>query len=204
MTPTPQPKALELADWLAARMVSNWVHGTGDTPRRNGFLADALCAEAAAELRRQHAEIEALRKGLALVQQHHATAWNRGHAAGLRAARDNIKQANDAVKRDAWGNSQLTEALLAAESERDSLRAEVERLKQANHNQRLDICGMHEEVERLRTDAERDAALHEQMLDALRSAVLALAGINSMYNDCCAREYLKVSNAIAAAREAKG
>ena len=166
MTPTPQPKALELADWLAARMVSNWVHGTGDTPRRNGFLADALCAEAAAELRRQHAEIEALRKGLALVQQHHATAWNRGHAAGLRAARDNIKQ--------------------------------------ANHNQRLDICGMHEEVERLRTDAERDAALHEQMLDALRSAVLALAGINSMYNDCCAREHLKVSNAIAAAREAKG
>lgn len=64
MTHTPQPKALELADQLAVRKVSNWVHGTGDTPRRNGFCADQLCAEAAAELRRQHAEIADLREQL--------------------------------------------------------------------------------------------------------------------------------------------
>lgn len=113
MTPTPQPKALELAESLE--------NGT--------YLLSVERNATAAELRRQHAEIEALRKGLTLVQQHHATAWNRGHAAGLRAARDNIKQANEAVQRDAWGNSQLTEALLSAEAERDSLRAEVENLR---------------------------------------------------------------------------
>lgn len=73
--------------------------------------------------------LERMGRSLALVQQHHATAWNRGHEAGMRANRDIAKQATDAVKRDAWGNSQLTEALLAAEAERDQLRAEVEALR---------------------------------------------------------------------------
>ena len=40
-----------------------------------------------------------------------------------------IKQATDAVKADAWGNTQLTNALMQAEAERDQLRAQVERLQ---------------------------------------------------------------------------
>ena len=38
-------------------------------------------------------------------------------------------QATDAVKADAWGNTQLTNALMQAEAERDQLRAQVERLQ---------------------------------------------------------------------------
>ncbi len=85
-----------------------------------------------AELRRLAAlevELASTKKALALVQQHHVTAWNRGHEAGMRASRDTVKQATDALARDAWGNTQLTEALLAAEAERDRLAAEVEALR---------------------------------------------------------------------------
>lgn len=48
MTPTPQPKALELAAAL-------------DVFLDDGYISDGECRAAAAELRRQHAEIEALR-----------------------------------------------------------------------------------------------------------------------------------------------
>lgn len=37
-------------------------------------------------------------------------------------------------------------------AELEDLRAEVERLKQVNHNQRLDICGLLVEVELLRAE----------------------------------------------------
>ena len=71
------------------------------------------------------AENQRLKTSLALVQQHNATAWNRGHRAGLRAGESAIKQATDAVKADAWGNTQLTNALMQAEAERDQLRAQL-------------------------------------------------------------------------------
>lgn len=92
-----------------------------------GWLAEYDDAIKAVEA--LHAECEALRKSLALVQQHHATAWNRGHAAGLAANQQIARQAQDAVARDAWGNTQLTESLLAAEAERDALRADAERYR---------------------------------------------------------------------------
>lgn len=75
------------------------------------------------------AERDEAKRGLALMQQYHATAWNRGHEAGMRANRDIAKQATEAVARDAWGNSQLTEALMVTEAERDALRAEVGALR---------------------------------------------------------------------------
>jgi len=77
------------------------------------------------QLRRLDAENQRLKTSLALVQQHNATAWNRGHRAGLRAGESAIKQATDAVKADAWGNTQLTNALMQAEAERDQLRAQL-------------------------------------------------------------------------------
>lgn len=73
------------------------------------------------------AERDAATKALALVQQHHATAWNRGHTAGIAATKNIADQALDAVKRDAWGNAQLTDALLAAEAERDAALVDAER-----------------------------------------------------------------------------
>ena len=78
--------------------------------------------QAAAELRRLHAEVEALKKAQALLQQHHATAWNRGHAMGMMANRQIASEAMKAVAKDAWGNTQLTEALMAAEAEVEALR----------------------------------------------------------------------------------
>ena len=74
-------------------------------------------------------ERDRLEKALALVQQHHATAWNRGHTIGMAAQEETARKAMEAVKADAWGNAQLTEALLAAEAERDRLAAEVESLR---------------------------------------------------------------------------
>lgn len=69
----------------------------------------------------QHVDNETLRKSVALLQQHHATAWNRGHMMGMKANEDTARRALDAVKQDAWGNTQLTEALLKAEAQRDAL-----------------------------------------------------------------------------------
>ena len=83
--------------------------------------AHPLCTDAAAELRRLSAENETLKQSVARLQQHHATAWNRGHTMGMKANEDTARRALDAVKQDAWGNTQLTEALLKAEAQRDAL-----------------------------------------------------------------------------------
>lgn len=107
MSSTPQTEAQRLADGLESSTGAFYL------------------AAAAAELRRLDAENKQLKTSLALVQQHHTTAWNRGHRAGLRAGESAIKQATDAVKADAWGNSQLTNALMQAEAERDQLRAQL-------------------------------------------------------------------------------
>ena len=97
-----QPEALRLADEL-----EKWTMDDFDA--------------AADELRRLHAENETLKKAVARLQQHHATAWNRGHTMGMKANEDTARLALDAVKQDAWGNTQLTEALLKAEAQRDAL-----------------------------------------------------------------------------------
>lgn len=63
----PQPEALRLAEAMEQRVIPRWGHATGGTPRQSGFAADAECQAAAAELRRLHAECEALRSLLADV-----------------------------------------------------------------------------------------------------------------------------------------
>jgi hypothetical protein len=59
--PIKLPKALRLADALAERRVTQWVHSTGEMPRADGYRVDVECFEAAAELRRLHGEVEELR-----------------------------------------------------------------------------------------------------------------------------------------------
>ncbi len=92
-----QPEALRLADILQHKLPS------------------IECLEvAAAELRRLHAEVSRL-------QAWHQTAWQRGHAVGLNGLREALRQMEDHKKSDAWGNTQLTEALMRAEEQRDEL-----------------------------------------------------------------------------------
>jgi hypothetical protein len=94
-----QPEALRLADALE---VDKW-HISGVTAQ-----------SAADELRRLHAEVSRL-------QAWHQTAWQRGHAVGLNGLNQALRQMEDHKKSDAWGNTQLTEALMRAEEQRDEL-----------------------------------------------------------------------------------
>lgn len=147
----------------AEQLAAEWQkRATADASRRNSAYdyfgmdntpesVDPLGAKMAAELRRLaavEAELAGAKKALALVQQHHTTAWNRGHEAGMRASRDAVKQATDSVARDAWGNTQLTEALLAVEAERDALQAALNDAAQSlttiaeNAGRRLNTDGM--------------------------------------------------------------
>jgi hypothetical protein len=57
---TDQERALRLAERLERRRLTRWVHATGETPQASGYVVDQDCAEAAAELRRLHAENERL------------------------------------------------------------------------------------------------------------------------------------------------
>jgi hypothetical protein len=57
--------ALRLAEVLEKRRLTRWVHSTGETPRASGYVVDQECTQAAAELRRQHEEIQSLRDRLA-------------------------------------------------------------------------------------------------------------------------------------------
>lgn len=102
-----QPKALELANKLAARKITNWVHATGDTPRSSGFCSDQECVEAATLLRTQHAELEALRKD---VERE-------------RKSRQSAQVQNEALKAE---NLKLE----TMRQERDGLMAEVERMRE--------------------------------------------------------------------------
>ena len=78
------------------------------------------------------ARIAELEKALKLVQQHHATAWNRGHIAGMAANRMVAQDALNAVKKDAWNNTQLTEALMAAEARCEELERQLEEARKAS------------------------------------------------------------------------
>lgn len=98
-----QPKALGLANKLAARKITNWVHATGDTPRSSGFCSDQECVEAATLLRTQHAELEDLR---ALLRTQRTV---------INDQQTELDRKSDAIQR-LW-------------AERDALRTEVERLR---------------------------------------------------------------------------
>lgn len=117
----------------------------------------------ARELLRLEAENQQLKASLALVQQHHATAWNRGHQAGLMAGESAVKQATDAVKADAWGNTQLTNALMQVEAERDQLRAQLAKAVAEEREACAKVC---EEFMRLTLDAQlgEPSDLHNVML----------------------------------------
>lgn len=108
-------EALRLADELEAPV------GTQSTY--------SAMQQAAAELRRLHTENAALNLAVARLQQHHATAWNRGHTMGMKANEDTARRALDAVKQDAWGNTMLTDALLKAEAQRDALLKAYRKMK---------------------------------------------------------------------------
>ena len=87
-----QPKALRLAEALSARVISRWIHSTKQTPRQSGYAADAECVQAAAELRRLHAECEALRAALQIaIRQNEHDMLMTGDE--LRAARAALKEA---------------------------------------------------------------------------------------------------------------
>ena len=93
-----------------------------------GLNRIALCQKAADAIERLTAERDALKLTVERLQQHNTTTWNAGHTLGVMAGQKALSQAQDALKRDAWGNTQLTEALLAAEAERDALRDALQSL----------------------------------------------------------------------------
>lgn len=64
------------------------------------------------------ARLEAENARLRAWQQ---SAWQRGHAVGLNGLNEALRQMEAHKKSDAWGNTQLTEALLKAEAQRDAL-----------------------------------------------------------------------------------
>ena len=92
-------------------------------------FARAIESAACADRDQRIAELE---KALKLVQQHHATAWNRGHIAGMAANRMVAQDALNAVKKDAWNNTQLTEALMAAEARCEELERQLEEARKAS------------------------------------------------------------------------
>lgn len=143
-----QPKALELADRLATRQVRNYCSATGDPPRVSGLRPDRECAEAAALLRRQHAEIEALQTDATACRSaiEHALQLVEDFAASPEgdddmsqgSARATRRQLNEAIgkmsprllyERDG-PKPMYSLRYKEMRDERDSLRAEVEALKE--------------------------------------------------------------------------
>ena len=55
-------RAEKLAAALDSRVVRNWVHSTGTSPKATGFKHDAECQQAAALIRRQAEQIRELRE----------------------------------------------------------------------------------------------------------------------------------------------
>lgn len=68
---------------------------------------------------------------LKLVQRHAVTRWAAGHRAGLAASEHSRKAAQNAVAKDAWDNTRLTECLIQTEEQRDALRSYAEQLRKA-------------------------------------------------------------------------
>jgi len=57
---TAMNEAEKLAAALDSRVVRNWVHSTGTSPKATGFRHDAECQQASALLRRQAEQIKVL------------------------------------------------------------------------------------------------------------------------------------------------
>lgn len=174
MTPTPPRSRVEAPRWYSvtrdgaatlcvdeddARQVAS--ESDVAWPRMGPHRAVQLVdASAIAELEQ---ECERLRKALSLVQQHHATAWNRGHMMGMEANRQIAKQAQEAVASDAWGNTQLTEALMKAEAECEALRKDAGRYALLRRGQRWSVVnGIGDTLRADTLDSAIDAALAAQ------------------------------------------
>jgi len=122
-------------------------------------FARAIESEVATPLLERIAELE---KAIKLVQQHHATAWSRGHIAGMEANRMVARDAMKATEQDAWNNTQLTDALMAAESRIERLEQcnldlyeDVQRSKEHAQNEKDARMALERELEAVRKDAER-------------------------------------------------
>ncbi len=81
-------------------------------------------------------DYEALQAENERLRKLHQDAYQRGHQSGSRGLREAYDAIQEVKRQDAWGNAQLTEALLAAEEraervefENAALTAENERLK---------------------------------------------------------------------------
>lgn len=129
-------------------------------------MARAIESAATAPLLERIAELE---KALKLVQQHHATAWNRGHIAGMAANRMVARDAMKAVEQDAWNNTQLTEALIAAEKRSEELERANEAFVQRQEWWNEKMFQLERELATERALSFRDqVAQLERELEALR------------------------------------
>ncbi len=52
----------DITERLRSRVVTRWVHATGESPQASGYTPDAECAEAADTIEALRAEIEALKQ----------------------------------------------------------------------------------------------------------------------------------------------
>jgi hypothetical protein len=59
----------DITTQLRARRVTNWIHGTGETPVAAGLAHDTLCCLAADEIERLMAERDALKRMVRGVYQ---------------------------------------------------------------------------------------------------------------------------------------
>jgi len=142
MTPTPQPKALELAE------IVRYTRGSLPPETRNACSA---------ELRRQHAEIERLNDRLEFhyerAAQREQRLWQWAHeelSEPLKTRYFNIvaNGTADVMEQPVYAQqfNMMKHRAESAESERDSLRAEVERLTRENANLRSVMIAAAEEI----------------------------------------------------------
>lgn len=118
----------------AEREIERLTALAGPSGKRLGEL-ERINDDLIADNERLAAERDALKLTVERLQQHTITTWNAGHTLGVMAGQKALTQAQDALKRDAWGNTQLTEALLAAEAERDALRDALRKaIRQGEHD----------------------------------------------------------------------
>ena len=120
-----KPEVLRLADVLDTRVVPRWIHSTGQTPEQSGYAADAECVQAAALLRRLHAENERLRAEIVSNMPIVGMRWI-DRAEKAEAECDALRA--EIYKERGWANMNcdaLSETLARAEkaeAERDALR----------------------------------------------------------------------------------
>ena len=115
------------------------------------------------------ARLEAENARLRAWQQ---SAWQRGHAVGLNGLNEALRQMEAHKKSDAWGNTQLTEALLRAEEQRDEIFTALVEISLLTHLGG-EVAEYGDVVDAVRRLKEEKAGL----LEALRTAVDHLEGM---------------------------